>query len=109
MQMNSKVEAAGGQQVLSPWAEADTVPPRGITARLASLEGRTIGVFLNSKRSAPLIATALAKQLGALVPTAVFSRYACTTVNVPEILTAGKEKFEAWVRGVDAVVLTTGD
>lgn len=109
MQIDSKVASTESQPVLSPWAQADTLPPRGITARPASLEGRRIGVFLNSKRSAPLIATALEKQLGEREPTAVFSRYACTTVNVPEILTAGKEKFEAWVRGVDAVVLTTGD
>ena len=96
-------------EVLSPWAEADAIPPRGIKARLSSLEGRTIGIFLNSKRSAPLVATALAEQLGKQVPGLSFSTYQCSVVNVPEILTAGKESFESWVRGVDAVVLTTGD
>jgi hypothetical protein len=109
MQIDSRSSAPELHEVLSPWAEADAIAPRGITPRLASLEGRTVGIFLNSKRSAPLVANAVAEQLGKLVPGASFSRYSCTAVNVPEMLTAGKEKFESWVRGVDAVVLTTGD
>ena len=37
------------------------------------------------------------------------SWYRCSVFNTPEILTHGKEQFEAWVRSVDAVALTVGD
>lgn len=96
-------------EVLSPWAEADPVPARGITRRLETLEGRTIGLFANGKRAAVPMLEALERELKAKYPTLKTSWYKCSVFNTPEILTHGREKFEAWVRGVDAVALTVGD
>ena len=46
-------------EVLSPWAEADPVPARGITPRVSSLAGKKIGLFRNNKRAAqPLMEAA---------------------------------------------------
>lgn len=95
--------------VLSPWADADPVPVRGIVPRLDGLEGRMIGLFVNSKRAAPIICDALETRLKERAPSLQVSRYTFTTVNVPEVQTENRAKFEAWVQGVDAVVLAVGD
>jgi hypothetical protein len=96
-------------EVLSPWAEADPIPARGITARLKNLEGRKIGLFANGKRAAVPMLAALEKELKARFPSVETSWYRCSVFNVPEILTEAREEFEAWVKGVDAVALTVGD
>jgi len=96
-------------EVLSPWADADPVPLRGISPRPESLAGRKIGLYSNRKRAAHLVLRAVERELLERFPTAQTSWYECTTVNVPEMLTEGKAKFEAWVGGVDAVVLSVAD
>ena len=101
--------SAGEYAVLSPWAEADPVPARGITPRLDTLEGKTIGLFANGKRAAVPLLEALERELKARYATLKTSWYRCSVFNTPEILTHGKEQFEAWVRSVDAVALTVGD
>jgi hypothetical protein len=96
-------------EVLSPWADADPVPLRGITPRPADLAGKTIGLFSNRKRAAVLTLGAVERELLENFPTARTSWYESTTVNTPEMLTEGKAKFEAWVASVDAVVLSVAD
>ncbi len=96
-------------EVMSPWADADPVPARGITPRLDSLEGKTLGLFANGKRAAVPMLQALERELKAKFPTLKTSWYKCSVFNTPEVLTFGREKFEAWVLGVDAVALTVGD
>lgn len=96
-------------EVLSPWAEAEPVPLRGISPHLERLDGRKIGLFINAKRASELILKAFEKQLLERVPSATTSWYTCTDVNIPEMRTAGKDKFAAWITGVDAVVLSVGD
>jgi hypothetical protein len=96
-------------EVLGPWAEADPVPPRGITPRLKDLAGKKIGLFANSKRAAPLMLSAVEQRLKIQYPSVATSWYEFTEVNVPEIETKNSAKFEAWVKGVDAVVLAVGD
>jgi len=96
-------------EVLSPWAEADPVPARGITPRLTKLEGKKIGLFANGKRAAVPMLAAVEKDLRKSVPAAQTSWYRCSEFNVPEVLSEGREKFEAWVGGMDAVVLAVGD
>ena len=49
-------------EVLSPWAEVDPVPPRGLSPRLDTLAGKKIGLFVNTKRAAKPMAAAIAKQ-----------------------------------------------
>lgn len=98
-----------GYEVLSPWAEADPVPLRGISARAADLSGKTVGLFSNRKRAAVLTLTEVEKALQDKFPGLKTEWYESTVVNQPEILTGGKARFETWVEGVDAVVLSVAD
>lgn len=110
--MNIPVEAGqrgASYDVLSPWADTDPVPLRGITPRPKDLSGRKIGLFSNGKRAAALTLAALESRLQEKVPSVETSWYTSTRVNTPEILTEGKARFEAWVGGLDAVVLSVGD
>jgi hypothetical protein len=96
-------------EVLSPWADADPVPLRGIAPRPADLAGKKIGLFSNRKRAAQLTLGAVERELLEKFPTVQTSWYECSTINTPEMLTEGKAKFVAWVAGVDAVVLSVAD
>jgi hypothetical protein len=96
-------------EVLSPWADVDPVPLRGINSRPKDLAGKKIGLFLNEKRAAYLALSAFEKELLERIPTATTSWYECTGHNIPEMITEGKAKFEAWVGSVDAVVLSVAD
>ena len=101
--------AGQGYEVLSPWAEIDPVPLRGVTPRVAELAGKTIGFFSNRKRAAELTLAAVERRLRAQVPDLRTSWYGSTVLNTPEALTEGNARFEAWVGGVDAVVLSVAD
>jgi hypothetical protein len=96
-------------EVLSPWADADPVPLRGIAPRPAELAGKKIGLFSNRKRAALLTLGAVERELLAKYPSAQTSWYECSTINTPEMLTDGRARFEAWVASVDAVVLSVAD
>ena len=96
-------------EVLSPWAEADPVPPRGITQRVADLEGKTIGLFCYTVKpaSTPIINT-IENRLREKFPTSKFSRFEYG-FNQDLKDTGDVARFEDWVRGVDAVVAAIGD
>ena len=96
-------------RVLSPWAEADPITPRGISPRLNSLEGRKIGLFANFKRASLPIVREVAKHLKKTYPDCETSIYESRGANVIESETKNREQFIAWVKGVDAVVLAVGD
>jgi hypothetical protein len=96
-------------EVLSPWADADPVPLRGISPRPADLAGKKIGLFSNRKRAAVLTLGAVERELLEKFPTAQTSWYESSTINTPEMLTEGRAKFVAWVASVDAVVLSVAD
>ncbi|MBN2318249.1 MAG: hypothetical protein JXR49_04195 [Acidobacteria bacterium] len=96
-------------EVFSPWAEVDPIPLRGISPRIDSLAGKKIGVFANYKRAALPIAGSLQKRLNALYPDSEISLFHSSEWNVTEIETEDRDKFEAWVKGVDAVILVVGD
>ncbi len=101
----------GQYEVLSPWAEADPIPPRGLTAaRLTDLADKKIGLLCNTKRSAHLISAAVERNLKERFPTSEISRYSTLrSVGPPEIETEGQTRFEEWIKGVDAVVAAIGD
>jgi hypothetical protein len=102
-------QRSAGYEVLSPWADVDPVPLRGIAARPQELAGKTIGLFSNRKRAADLTLGVVEKALQGKIPGVKTTWYESTVVNMPEILTEGKARFEAWVDGVDAVVLSVAD
>jgi hypothetical protein len=97
-------------QVLSPWAEADPIPLRGLSAsRLDNLTGKKIGLFVNYKRAARPIAESVERRLKAMYPDAQISYFVSTEWNVSVVETKNKDKFEAWAKGVNAVILSVGD
>jgi hypothetical protein len=99
--MNSS-DGQGMYQVMSPWAEADPVPPKGLTApRLDSLEGKRIGLYCNTKRAAQPILTILEQKLKARFPTSQICWFNLHQTNIPE--------FDDWLKSVDAVVAAVGD
>ncbi len=97
-------------QVLSPWAEADPIPLRGLSApRLDNLAGKKIGLFVNYKRAARPIAESVERRLKAMYPDSQISYFVSTEWNVSVAETKNKDKFEAWAKGVNAVILSVGD
>ena len=100
-------------EVLSPWAEVDPEPLRGITPRVADLAGRTIGLFCNSKGLARPIITIVEEKLKERFPAARFSWYTPINANRYNVLQLESEVnrpiFEDWLKGVDTVVAAVGD
>ena len=96
-------------EVLSPWAESDSIPPRGISQRLETLAGKKIGLFINTKRAAKPMAAAIAKRLKEKFPTSETSLFASPLSTV--ILRESKDgdQFTAWLKSVNAVILLVGD
>ena len=98
-----------GYEVLSPWAEADPISFRGISPRLETLAGKRIGLFRNSKRVAPPVLNAVGRRLKEKFPTAELIEFGNLKPNELIIEQDAKEKFEDWLKGVDAVVAAFGD
>ena len=96
-------------EVLSPWADVDPTPLRGISPRIESLAGKKIGLFVNPKRAAMPIAEAIDKRLKAMYPDIQTIVFHSTEPNVNEIETKNKEKFTAWAKGLDAAIAVVGD
>ena len=94
--------------VLSPWAEVDPVPLRSISPRLPDLNGKTIGLFTNHKPAAIPILDKVEQKLKERFPTLKFVRIHRQS-NLPIIETKDREKFEEWLKGVDAVINAVGD
>ncbi|MBI4321064.1 MAG: hypothetical protein HY675_21450 [Chloroflexi bacterium] len=95
-------------EVLSPWAEVDPVPMRGISPRLANLADKKIGLFANTKGVAPPMLGFVEQKLRARFPTLEFSLFLFKhTHEVTE--TEEKAGFEEWVKGLDAIITAVGD
>ncbi len=101
--------AATTYEVLSPWADVDPIPLRGISPRIQNLAGKKIGIFVNYKRAARPIGLALEKRLKSMYPDSEISFFHSPEWNVSEIETKDRDKFTAWAKGVNAVVLVVGD
>ena len=100
----------GPYEVLSPWAAVEPRPLHGISPRIAHLEGQKIGLFSNSKSAAPLIMTVLEKKLTARFPDSVINRYeTLEPYSTIQMEGGNREKFEAWLKGVDTVIAAVGD
>jgi hypothetical protein len=94
-------------EVLSPWAEVDPLPLRGITPRLPDLEGKKIGLFVYAAKIASHpVQTVMEKRLKERFPTAKFSWYFNTRGEVSE---AELPKYKDWLKGLDALVAAYGD
>ncbi|MBI4295683.1 MAG: hypothetical protein HY667_01055 [Chloroflexi bacterium] len=95
-------------EVLSPWAEAEPKPLRGITPRVTDLTGKRIGLFVNYKRAARPILTVVSDRLKKRFPTVEFSDFVFRE-NYDVAQTPDKERFEEWLKGVDTVIAAVGD
>jgi hypothetical protein len=97
-------------EVLHPWAEVDPMPLRGISPRVTgSLAGKKIGLFANFKRAAKPMLEVVSKRLKERYPGIETILFDSRGNNVIETETENKERFEAWAKGVDAVVAAVGD
>jgi hypothetical protein len=96
-------------EVLSPWADADPIPLRGISPRIQSLAGKKIGLFINPKRAAMPIGDSIEKRLKTMYPDIEIIKFHSTQANVNEIETKNKERFTAWAKGLDAAIAVVGD
>jgi hypothetical protein len=97
-------------EVLSPWAEADPIPLKGISPRVPDLTGRRIGLFASNKPAAPRIMDVLERKMKERFPSAQISRYHAKE-SFLVLQTAGKDRdrFEEWVKGVDVIAAAVGD
>jgi hypothetical protein len=95
-------------EVLNPWADADPIPLRGISARPADLAGKTIGLFAGYKLASRPVLDEVEKRLKERFSTAKFSLF-----QYNEQVDVGDPKkqaeFEKWLNGADAVVCAVGD
>lgn len=96
-------------EVLSPWADVDPIPLRGISPRLQGLAGKKIGLFVNPKRAAMPIAESIDRRLKAMYPDVQTIVFHSVGANVNEIETKNKERFTAWAKGLDAAIAVVGD
>jgi hypothetical protein len=96
-------------RALNPWAEVDPIPLRGLSPRLSTLAGKKIGLFANFKRASRPIVASVEQRLKAMYPDCETRLYDSRGANVVESETKNKEKFIAWAKGVDAVILAVGD
>ena len=96
-------------EVLNPWADVDPFPPKGINPRLNSFDGKKIGLFANSKRSAVPQARKVGEKLKEKFPTIQTDLYHAPDPNYIAKDSPEWGKFSAWIKTVDAIVLTVGD
>jgi hypothetical protein len=96
-------------EVLSPWADVDPIPLKGISPRIENLSGKKIGLFVNPKRAALPIAESIDSRLKTMYPDVQTIMYRSYGANVNEIETENREKFTAWVKGIDAAIAVVGD
>ncbi len=97
----------GSYEVLSPWAEADPISLKGLTApRVTDLAGKKIGLLINDKRAAPPVRTVVERKLKERFPTCETSWY-----NAQGAVLQGKVApgYADWLKTVDTVVLMVGD
>lgn len=98
----------GQYEVLNPWAEVDPIPLRSISPRLTDLAGKTIGLFADTKPAARPILTVVEQRLKERFPTSKFKQFVLD-YNLRVTETEYKDKFEEWVRGIDAAIAAVGD
>jgi hypothetical protein len=96
-------------EVLNPWAESDPVPVQGISPRLDSLEGRTIGLFQNFKQASKQMTKTIDRKLHERYPGIKTVLFDSTDQNVNVIETDLKDEFIKWVEGIDAAILLVGN
>jgi hypothetical protein len=96
-------------EVLSPWAEADPIPLKGLAPRLADMSGKKIGLLRNNKRAGEPILNVAARRLKERFPDVEFSWFKGNTFSVSELEKNRLGEFEDWITSVDAVIAAAAD
>lgn len=96
-------------EVLSPWAEADPVPLKGLAPRINTLAGKKIGILRNNKRAAEPILQVATRILKEKYPDVVLSRFNGNTFSVSSLEKDRAKEFEDWIKSVDAVIAAVAD
>jgi hypothetical protein len=96
-------------EVLSPWADADPIPARGISTRMNDLTGKRIGLFRNTKRVTEPTLKVIEDRLKKTYPSATFSWFYNAAPNETIVEQARKNEFENWLKEVDTVIAAYGD
>jgi hypothetical protein len=97
-------------EVLSPWADTDPLPLRGITPRLDAVEGKRVGLYANYKRAAVPVQDAVEVELRRRFGEAIsIERFHQAGSN--DIGSSPDEgpRFAEWLEGLDAVIVAVGD
>jgi hypothetical protein len=96
-------------EVLSPWAQADPIPLKGLSPRPDRLDGKKIGLLCNSKRAAPIILDVTERILKQRFPTSEISRFYARSFSVSSLEKDREAEFNDWLKEVDAVIAAVGD
>jgi hypothetical protein len=96
-------------EVLSPWADADPVPYRPISPRINDLNGKTIGLFCNTKRVAEPTLKVVEDRLKKKNPSVNITWFYNTVPNTAIVEQGRKEEFENWLKGLDGIIAAYGD
>ena len=96
-------------EVKIPWGDVDATPVRGISPRVADLEGKTIGLYASYKVAAPGILSVVESELKQRVPSAQFSWFSGKDFVESALTLADQQRLEAWLDTVDTVVAAVGD
>jgi hypothetical protein len=105
----SAEKTAAAYEVLSPWAEADPIPLKGLSPRVDKLDGKKIGLLCNNKRAAPLILDVTERLIKEKFPNASISRFFAKSFSVSSLEKDREGEFNDWLKGVDAVIAAVGD
>ncbi|MFC1970398.1 hypothetical protein ACFLV0_00430 [Chloroflexota bacterium] len=100
-------------EVLSPWAEADPIPLKGILPRATDLTDKTIGLFCHAYKVASLpIFKVVERQLKDRFPELKISWFVDEKHSFASIFESeDKAKVGEWIKeeGVDIVIVGRGD
>jgi hypothetical protein len=105
--MNSS-QSSGRYKVLSPWADVDPIPVKGISPRVISLAGKKIGLFCNFKPGARPILSAVEAKLKERYPSIKTSQFVFLH-NICIDDSEEKASFDRWLKEVDTVINAVGD
>ena len=115
---------SGQYEVLTPWAEADLTPTKGLSPRVKDLTNKKIGLFtLTYKHASALVNKMIENKLQQRYPTAEFNyfnrNFGADFDNINDHLGNSPEwnlkasqtlkEFEQWITGVDVVIGAVGD
>jgi hypothetical protein len=110
MRIEGKENFAVKYTVRSPWGEVDSSGRKGLSPRVDTLDGKTVGLFAHFKEHAPLMLAEIGRMLKREFPGAEFLpiQYTADTKEIkndPEF----RPFFLEWLDRVDAVIGAYGD